>query len=117
MVKPNPALSVRRELIPSVGINSDAWDEKMSSSFIFSNMKNLILISALIELLAGIVLFFTPQLILDLAQGSGSHLAMGRLYGTAALGLGIFALQVWRNFENETLVKAYLPSFLIFQSF
>lgn len=77
-------------------------------------MKKFILISAIIELLAGVFLFFVPQLVPDLAQGAGSHMAMGRMYGAAALGLGIFAFQVWRNFENETLVKTFLSSFLIF---
>ena len=44
-------------------------------------MKRFILISATIELLAGIVLFFAPQVVPDLAQGPGSHMAMGRMYG------------------------------------
>lgn len=77
-------------------------------------MKNFILLSAIIELLAGVILFVAPQLVPDLAQGSTSHLAMARMYGAAALGLGVFALQVWRNFANETLVKAFLSSFLVF---
>lgn len=77
-------------------------------------MKKFILISAIIELLAGLVLFFAPQLVPDLAQGTSSHLAMARMYGAAALGLGVFALQVWRNFDNETLVKTFLSSFLVF---
>lgn len=77
-------------------------------------MKRFILISAIIELLAGLVLFFVPQLVPDLAQGPGSHMAMGRMYGAAALGLGIFAFQVWRNFDNEKLVQVFLSSFLIF---
>lgn len=77
-------------------------------------MKRFILISAIVELLAGLVLFFAPQLVPDLAQGPGSHMALGRMYGAAALGLGIFALQAWRNFDNETLVKVFLSSFLFF---
>jgi len=77
-------------------------------------MKKFILISAIIELLAGVVLFFAPQLVPDFANGPGSHMAMGRMYGAAALGLGLFALQVWRNFDNETLIKVFLSSFLVF---
>ncbi len=77
-------------------------------------MKTFILISALIELLAGVVLFFAPQLVPDLANGPGSHMAMVRMFGAAALGLGIFALQAWRNFDNEPLVKTFLSSFLVF---
>ncbi len=77
-------------------------------------MKRFILISATIELLAGIVLFFAPQVVPDLAQGPGSHMAMGRMYGAAALGLSIFAFQVWRNFDSEKLIQVFLSSFLIF---
>lgn len=77
-------------------------------------MKRFIFISAIIELLAGAILFFTPQLVPDLAQGESSHMAMARMYGAAALGLGIFAFQVWRNFDNETMVKTFLSSFLVF---
>ncbi len=77
-------------------------------------MKIFILITAIIELLAGVILFFAPQLIPDLAQGPGSHMAMGRMFGAAAIGLGIFAFQAWRNFGHETLVKTFLSSFLIF---
>lgn len=36
-------------------------------------MKKFILISAIIELLAGVVLFFAPQLVPDLANGAGSQ--------------------------------------------
>lgn len=77
-------------------------------------MKRFILISAVIELLAGVVLFFVPQAVPDLAEGQQSHLAMARMYGAAALGLGLFAFQVWRNVENEGLVQAFLSSFLVF---
>lgn len=77
-------------------------------------MERFILISAVIELLAGAILFFTPQWVPDLAQGPGSHMAMGRMFGAAALGLGVFAFQVWRNFDNEPLIKIFLSSFLVF---
>lgn len=77
-------------------------------------MKRFIFISAILELLAGAVLFFAPQLVPDLAQGESSHMAMARMYGAAAIGLGIFAFQVWRNFDNEIMVKAFLTAFLIF---
>lgn len=77
-------------------------------------MKRFILISAIIELLAGAILFLAPQVVPDLAQGPGSHLAMSRMFGAAALGLGIFALQSWRNFAQETMVKTFLLTFLVF---
>ena len=77
-------------------------------------MKRFIFISAILELVVGAILFFAPQVVPDLANGLSSHMAMARMYGAAALGLGIFAFQVWRNFDNEAMVKTFLAAFLIF---
>ena len=77
-------------------------------------MKNFILISAIIELFAGLILFFAPQIVPDLAAGESSHLAMARMYGAAALGLAVFAFLVWRKRDDENLVKIFLPVFLVF---
>lgn len=77
-------------------------------------MKKFIFISAVIELLAGAIFFFAPQLIPDLAEGQSSHMAMARMYGAAALGLGIFAWHVWRDSDSEHLVRIFLSSFLVF---
>ncbi len=77
-------------------------------------MKRFIFISAIIEILAGSIMFFMPQLIPDLSGGTSSHMAMARMYGAAALGLGVFAIQVWRNIDNGSLVQAFLSAFLIF---
>jgi len=77
-------------------------------------MRKFILISAVIELLAGSTFFLAPQLIPDFAGVSTSHMAMARMYGAAALGLGVFAFYTWRNFENPELVKAFLAAFLVF---
>jgi len=77
-------------------------------------MKRFILISAVIELLAGGILFFVPQLVPDLAEGPGSHMAMARMFGAAALGLGIFAIQTWRNADQEAIVKSFLSAYLVF---
>ncbi len=77
-------------------------------------MKRFIFISALIEILAGVIMFFAPQVVPDLAQGTSSHMAMARMYGAAAMGLGVFAVQVWRNVDSEPLVRAFLGAFLIF---
>jgi len=77
-------------------------------------MKRFIFISAIIELLAGTILFYVPQLVPDLADGTSSHLAMARMYGAAALGLGVFAFQAWRNSDDDNLIKTFLPAFLVF---
>lgn len=77
-------------------------------------MKNYILISAILELMAGLIFLLIPQWVPDLSESPGSHLAMARMYGSAALGLGIVALGVWRNLENHVLVSLFLSSFLAF---
>lgn len=61
-------------------------------------MKNFILITAIIELIAGIALFITPELVPDLKGASIVALTMARMYGAAAIALGYYALLVWRNF-------------------
>ena len=77
-------------------------------------MKKFILISTIIELLAGTIMFFVPQVVPDFAEGVASHMAMARMYGAAALGLGIFAFYTWRNVDNPVMVKAFLSAFLVF---
>jgi len=77
-------------------------------------MKRFIFISTLIELIAGAIMFFAPQVVPDLAVGTSSHMAMARMYGAAALGLGVFAFYVWRNFDNDQMVRAFLMAFMIF---
>jgi len=77
-------------------------------------MKRFIFISAIIELIAGTILFFVPQLVPDLADGASSHLAMARMYGAAALGLGVFAFQAWVHSDDDNLIETFLPAFLVF---
>jgi putative intracellular protease/amidase len=77
-------------------------------------MKKFILISMIIELLAGTIMFFAPQVVPDLAAGTSSHMAMARMYGAAALGLAVLAYYTWCNVDNPVLVKAFLAAFLVF---
>ncbi|MEO1715322.1 MAG: DJ-1/PfpI family protein, partial [Bacteroidota bacterium] len=77
-------------------------------------MKRFMLISAVLELLAGSMLFFFPHLVPDLAGGPGSHMAMARMFGAAVLGLGIFGFQAWRNAGNEAFVNSFLGAYLVF---
>ncbi len=41
-------------------------------------------------------------------------LTFARMYGAAALAIGFFAVQVWRNFDSEYLRKAFLQTFTVF---
>ena len=77
-------------------------------------MKAFILISTIIELLAGLALFFAADKIPQLQQLEAGELALLKMYGAAALGLGAFGLSAWRNYNNEGLVTSFLNAFLIF---
>ncbi len=77
-------------------------------------MKVFVLITAVIELLAGAVFFFAPHLIPDLANANPLSTTLAKMYGGAALGLGLFALHVWRHMRSQVMQKAFLNSFLLF---
>lgn len=77
-------------------------------------MKNFVLFTAVLEILAGIVLFCMPQMVPTLAEVSGAGLTMARMYGAAALAVGYFALKVWQNFESHDLKRGFLNTFIVF---
>jgi len=77
-------------------------------------MKNFVLFTAGLELLAGLILFAVPNLVPSLSGATAAGYTMARMYGAAAFAVGYFALQVWRNFDSEDLKKAFLNTFTIF---
>ena len=77
-------------------------------------MKVFVLITAVIELLAGALMFFAPHLIPDFANADALSITLAKMYGGAAIGLGLFALQVWRHMRSQVMQQAFLKSFLIF---
>ncbi len=77
-------------------------------------MKNFVLFTACLELLAGLILFSVPHLVPSLSGVTTAGYTMARMYGAAAFAVGYFALQVWRNFESEDLKKVFLNTFVIF---
>jgi len=77
-------------------------------------MKAFIFVTAIIELLAGIVLFFAADKLPMLGHLDVGNFALLNLYGAAALAMGLFALSTWRNFSNDVLVATFLTSFLVF---
>ena len=79
-------------------------------------MKIFVLISSIIELLAGSILLFVPQLVPDLADAGIQFQSMARMYGAAAIALGIFALHVWKNMGIPAMRKAFLQSYLLFNA-
>lgn len=77
-------------------------------------MRTFILISTIIELLAGAALFFAADKIPLLGHCDAGDFALLKMYGAAALGMGVFGLSAYRNFGSERLVSTFLTSFLIF---
>lgn len=77
-------------------------------------MKVFVLITAVIELLAGIAMLFTPHLIPDFANADALSNTLARMYGAAAIGLGFFALQTWQHMRSQVMQKAFLQTFLVF---
>ena len=77
-------------------------------------MKVFVLITAVIEILAGLVFFFAPHLIPDLNNANPLATAVAKMYGGAAIGLGLFALQVWQHMRSQVMQQAFLRSFVLF---
>lgn len=77
-------------------------------------MKVFVLITAVIEILAGTVMLFAPHLIPDFANGSALATTLTRMYGAAAIGLGFFAFQTWQHMRSQVMQKAFLQTFLVF---
>ncbi len=76
-------------------------------------MKIFILITAVIELVAGMTLFLAPEMVPDLSGEGPVSLTLARMYGGAAIAVGYYALMVWRNF-NPGPVSGFLKTFAVF---
>lgn len=77
-------------------------------------MKVFVLITAVIELLAGALMLFAPHLIPDFAKSNAQTITLVRMYGAAALALSFFAFQVWQHMRSQVMQIAFLQTFLIF---
>ena len=76
-------------------------------------MKNFILITGLIEFLAGTVLFMAPQSVPLFAHSDVLTLCIARIYGGAALTLSWYAWLVWKNYAPGP-AKGFLKTFSVF---
>ncbi len=79
-------------------------------------MKNFILITAIIELLAGVVLFMMPTLMPELNDPSVNEIVFMRMYGAAALTVGLIALIIWKNAENNLMQSLFVKAFTLFHA-
>ena len=77
-------------------------------------MKTFVLITLLVELLAGLALLIAPTLFPDLKSVEELPIGLARMYGAAALAMAYLAFQVWRSFENPALRDVFLKTFSAF---
>jgi len=77
------------------------------------NLKAFILVTAIIELLAGVSLFLAPNMLPPMAEQGPMALTLARMYGAAAIAIGYYALMVWRN-KNMSSTERFLKTFLVF---
>ena len=77
-------------------------------------MRKFFLLTAIVEILAGIVLFFAADKIPEFNNVSPLALGFAKMYGVSAFSLGLFALYVWKLFEIKRLHKPFLIIFSIF---
>ena len=72
-------------------------------------MKKVLLIQAIIEMIAGVVLIFRPDLLLMSDGQVLETLIVAKLYGILALTFGVISLMISRVFEyNDTFKKIFL---------
>lgn len=79
-------------------------------------MKTFVLISAIIELVAGAFFLLAPQLMPGLQEATESNFGFIRMYGAAAVALGVFAFQVWGSMGNRAMETAFLTTFIVFNT-
>ena len=79
-------------------------------------MQLFILITGIAELLVGLVLFVSPKLVPQFAKSAPLTRATARMYGAAAITIGVFAAMVGFNFDQTAWHQLFLIVFLVFHS-
>jgi len=77
-------------------------------------MRKFFLLTAVIEILAGLVLFFAAEKIPEFNSASPLTIGFAKMYGVAAFSLGLFALYSWKFFDFK---KLHIPFLIIFSIF
>lgn len=77
-------------------------------------MRLFILITGIIEIIAGIVFFLAPSMIPDLQGASEMSSTLARMYGAAALSVGLLSLLFWRANIMADIKKYFLPTIILF---
>lgn len=76
-------------------------------------MSIFILITGALELLAGLVLMFKPDVSPDFKEADSATLTWANMYGAAAISVGVFAILTYLKMDPET-VRAFLQMFMVF---
>ncbi|MDB4014717.1 hypothetical protein N9475_07015, partial [Flavobacteriaceae bacterium] len=77
-------------------------------------MRKFFLLTAIVEILAGLVLFFATHKIPEFNNVSSLTIGFVKMYGVAAFSLGLFALYFWKFFNLKKLHIPFLTIFSIF---
>ncbi|MBK9151872.1 MAG: hypothetical protein IPM26_13140 [Saprospiraceae bacterium] len=77
-------------------------------------MKSILVTNAWVEGLAGIILIFRPDLLLYPNEAVIEVLAISRLYGVAALTMGIFSWVVSKGFSYTVLYRNFILMIMAF---
>jgi hypothetical protein len=82
-------------------------------------MKLLLIINGLIEAIVGLVFIFSPETMGGVLKGENTpqFLLMVRMYGFAALALGIFSFQLMSKSHEQELVISGFFMFFLFHTF
>ena len=77
-------------------------------------MRKFFLLTAIIEIIAGLSLFFATEKIPDLINTDPLTIGFAKMYGVAAFSLGLYALFSWKFFNLKILHNPFLIIFSIF---
>lgn len=77
-------------------------------------MKIALYIQAILEVLGGIAIYFAPELVLN-GEITSVTLLMCKLYGVAAIVIGLLSLELGKQFEFKQLFKHIYLLFMLFQ--
>jgi len=77
-------------------------------------MRKFFLLTAIVEILAGLALFFAADKIPDLINANPLTIGFAKMYGVAAFSIGLFALYSWKFFNSKKLHIPFLTIFSIF---
>ncbi len=79
-------------------------------------MQIFILLTSALELLVGFVMLLKPSLIPQFSKASPLALMGARMYGAAAITIGVYAALVGLHIEDVALHHPFLIVFLVFHT-